>query len=59
MSAQETTNTPKTEVTSETKASTKATDEPAVDAPTVAKKLKTKKHLKLPMKRLQKLLKIK
>ncbi|WP_076149638.1 glycoside hydrolase family 68 protein [Ligilactobacillus murinus] len=43
MSAQETTNTPKTEVTSETKASTKATDEPAVDAPTVAKETKDEK----------------
>ena len=43
MSAQETTNTPKTEVTSETKASTKATDEPAVDAPTVAKETKEEK----------------
>ena len=43
MSAQETTNTPKTEVTSETKASTKATDGPAVDAPTVAKETKDEK----------------
>lgn len=40
---QETTKAPKTEATSETKAATKATDEPAVDAPTVAKETKDEK----------------